>query len=93
MGHHHHHHPAHSHEGGSPATTPSGIDKLIKIIEHWIQHNEDHARSYREWAERAEQLGQEQVAQILQGVAKESLQQNQQMAEALAILQARHSPH
>ncbi len=90
---HHHHHSSNSHEHGSSSTTPSEMEKLVKIMEHWIGHNEDHARSYREWAARAEQLGQEQVARILQAVADDTLQQNRQMSTALTILQEQHAPH
>ncbi len=92
MGHDHRHSP-HSHEHSDLSTTPSETDKLVKIMAHWISHNEDHARSYREWAERAGRLGQTQVAQILQSVADDTLQQNHRLAEALAILQGQRAPH
>jgi hypothetical protein len=29
------------------------IDKLRVLIPHWIEHNREHAREFRSWAERA----------------------------------------
>ena len=29
------------------------IDKLRVLLPHWIEHNEEHATEFREWAERA----------------------------------------
>lgn len=37
-----------------PMTTS---DKLAHLLHHWIEHNDDHAGTYREWAERAEAEG------------------------------------
>ena len=33
------------------------VEKLRVLIEHWISHNEEHARQYREWADRIESEG------------------------------------
>jgi hypothetical protein len=27
-------------------------EKLIKLLSHWIKHNEDHAGTYTDWAEK-----------------------------------------
>jgi hypothetical protein len=43
-----HHHPDHGH----PAEL-SLDDKLIKLLEHWIRHNQEHAKTYGDWAEKA----------------------------------------
>jgi len=32
-------------------------EKLAHLLHHWIEHNEAHAATYREWAERAEAEG------------------------------------
>jgi hypothetical protein len=29
------------------------LDKLRVLIPHWIEHNEEHAREFRQWAEQA----------------------------------------
>ena len=59
---------------------------MIKMIEHWIQHNQDHAKSYREWAQRAEEQGRHEVCQILQAIADSTVQQNESMEKALRLL-------
>ena len=46
MTHHHEHH----HDVTSDLTFE---EKLIKLLEHWLKHNQDHAHTYQEWAGRA----------------------------------------
>jgi len=75
----------HSHDHQSHAAL-SEKDKLIKMIDHWIQHNLEHANSYREWARRAEGLGHSEVAQILEEIAGEATLQNERMEKALKRL-------
>ncbi len=63
--HHHHEHDhahAHSHD---VASTLSFEEKLIKLLEHWIKHNEDHTNTYADWAERAKTEGLGDVGTIL----------------------------
>mgnify|MGYP000022356956 CR=1 FL=1 len=35
-------------------------EKLLKLLNHWIKHNEDHAFNYRNWAEKAKANGQKE---------------------------------
>ena len=65
MTHHHHHH--HGHETES---TLSFDEKLIKLIEHWIKHNGDHAKTYRDWAQKAKQNGMDDAAVLLNDAAE-----------------------
>jgi uncharacterized protein (DUF302 family) len=65
MTHHHHHH--HGHETES---TLSFDEKLIKLIEHWIKHNGDHAETYRDWAQKAKQNGMGDASVLLNDVAE-----------------------
>lgn len=30
---------------------------MIKLLEHWIKHNDDHADSYHDWAQKAQAHG------------------------------------
>jgi hypothetical protein len=57
------------------------------MVQHWVHHNEEHARSYRQWAERARALGQGEVGRILDEVAQENLRLNGEMERILTILQ------
>ena len=43
---------------------------MIKLLEHWIKHNDDHADSYRDWAEKARAHGMPDAGKHLQEVAE-----------------------
>ncbi len=48
------------------------LEKLKHLLEHWIEHNEAHAKTYGEWALKAEVLGEKQLSVILGQIADES---------------------
>ncbi|MFZ2445202.1 MAG: hypothetical protein WAW37_02500 [Syntrophobacteraceae bacterium] len=79
---HHHGHGRHEH-GGEQVT---GLEKLRKMTEHWIGHNEDHAASYRLWANRAREAGQEESGAILDEVASDAAEQNTKLRRVLHLL-------
>jgi rubrerythrin len=83
--HHHHSNHHHGHE------KISDQQKLVKMMEHWIHHNQDHAHSYYEWAKRAKDMGWEQVAGILEEVAEQAMMQNRSIEQALALMKE-HGP-
>ena len=76
----HHHHDHDSHE-----EIPFD-DKLVKLLSHWIKHNEDHALNYRNWAEKAKTNGNGQVAELLEEAAEMSLTINEKFEAAIAAL-------
>jgi hypothetical protein len=80
---HHHHH--HHHDRDSHGEIPFN-EKLVKIISHWIKHNEEHASNYRSWAEKAKANDQLQAAAMLEEAADMSLSVNKKFEAALAIL-------
>lgn len=51
-------------------------EKLEKLIEHWMHHNEEHAESYLNWAEKAEAAGLTETARILKDVYQQILSIN-----------------
>lgn len=74
--HEHSHEPGHVHvhgenkEGKKPETE---FEKKIKILlEHWAEHNAEHARTYLEWAEKAREAGEERLSLILREISEES---------------------
>lgn len=72
MTHHHHsHHHAHDDHGHAPM---SFEEKMAKILEHWIQHNDDHAQSYRKWADDARAAGKDRAADLLEEAAAKTLE-------------------
>ena len=81
--HHSNHHHSNHHHGHEKV---SDQERLIKMMEHWIHHNHDHAHSYCEWAKRAKDMGWEQVARILEMVAEQTTLQNKNIEQALALM-------
>ena len=82
--HHHHHHHDHDYHEEMPFN-----EKLVKIISHWIKHNEEHALNYRNWAEKAKANEQHQAAALLEEAADLSLSVNQKFEAALAGLKGK----
>jgi hypothetical protein len=36
-------------------------EKLVKLLEHWIKHNDDHAENYKDWAKKTKEKGMNDV--------------------------------
>lgn len=62
MTHHHHH-------NGEGSSGLSFEERMIKLLEHWIKHNDDHAGNYRDWAAKAETAHMARVASLLEDAA------------------------
>jgi len=90
MSHHQHggrsHHGLNAHGSHSHGEGLSDREKLRKMIEHWIHHNEDHVQSYRQWAGQAEKLGETAVAETLEEAAAVSARMNALFEKALSRL-------
>jgi hypothetical protein len=85
-GHHHDHehgHHHHSHEAPSELTVE---EKLGKLLDHWIKHNEDHAETYVTWAKRANEKGLSNIANQLQEAADKTRSISENFEAALASL-------
>jgi len=48
------------------------LEKLKHLLEHWIEHNDAHVKTYSEWAVKADSLGEKELADILSLIAAES---------------------
>ncbi|TAN39724.1 MAG: ATP-binding cassette domain-containing protein [Nitrospirae bacterium] len=46
------------------------IEKLRHLIGHWLEHNQEHAKSYREWGEKAGAAGRHELASLLREIAE-----------------------
>lgn len=43
--------------------------KLKTLLNYWVEHNQEHSEEFKEWAEKARQMGEAEVAEeILQAV-------------------------
>ncbi|MBW1648163.1 MAG: hypothetical protein JRJ72_08635 [Deltaproteobacteria bacterium] len=90
--HHHehapHHHHEHDHGHGHPHDdTPAAMPfaaKLVKRLEHWHRHNEDHLGDYQQWVAQADRQGHPRVAAHLREVAELTRQISERLAQALA---------
>lgn len=47
------------------------IEKLKRLLHHWIEHNQEHSKTYREWAERLKGLNPE-ASLLLEDIARET---------------------
>jgi hypothetical protein len=62
------------------------LSKLAVLLPHWMEHNTEHANDFREWADRAEQAGQPEVAQHIRVAADALGQADIALSAALEIL-------
>jgi rubrerythrin len=76
---HHHHH--HSHDAPSELTVE---EKLGKLLDHWVKHNEEHATTYVTWADRAKEKGLGDIESQLKEAAEKtrSISENFKAASA-----------
>jgi hypothetical protein len=62
-------------------------EKLPIIIKHWIEHNESHIGEYRQWAEKAEELGLTAVKARISEAMEAIIQSNDLFKKALKELE------
>jgi hypothetical protein len=48
------------------------LEKLKHLLEHWVEHNEAHVKTYDEWAQKAEILGEKELSAVLRQITDES---------------------
>jgi hypothetical protein len=76
-----HHH--HDHEIQSTLTFD---EKMIKLLEHWIKHNDDHAQTYRDWAQKAKEKNMRKASSLLEDAAEMTLMISKKFEEAAALI-------
>ncbi len=59
---HKHHTHGHTHGSGHGHPDAETLQKLMVMLEHWIEHGDSHAENYREWAVKASGAGEEEIA-------------------------------
>jgi len=81
-GHHHHHH-----HGHKLLEEERDLKKKFAIrISHWKHHNEEHLKSYQEWAVKAEEMGYGKVSELLKEICRKTEEQNALFQEILEII-------
>ena len=82
--HEHDHHYEHNHDHNNNAQSNLSFDeKIVKLLEHWIKHNDDHAGTYRDWSKKAKDNNLEQAGLMIQEAAEMTVQINDKFREAL----------
>jgi hypothetical protein len=88
--HHDHSHPAHDHSHPVEVGEAGRIDfpqKLIRRLEHWRHHNEDHLDGYRQWVQSTAANGYGEVSALLEQILDLSRQITERLDRALAGLE------
>ncbi len=85
MTHHHHHEHDHHHDHEIESTL-SFNEKMIKLLEHWIKHNDDHAETYRDWAKKAKEKNMNEAGSLLEDAAEMTLEISKKFEEAADII-------
>jgi len=83
MSHHDHDHHNDNHE--TNAAIPFD-KKMVKLLEHWIKHDADHAETYREWAKKAKENDMEKVSVLLNEAAERTGDISRIFKEALSLI-------
>ncbi len=86
MNHHHDHDHDHDHDHHHDIEM-TFEEKLLKLLDHWCQHNEDHAKTYNQWAEKVKQNHMEIVAALIDEAAEMNLEINKKFEQAKALVQ------
>jgi rubrerythrin len=63
------------------------VSKLKHLLEHWAEHNTEHARTYLDWAKKAEGLGKGELADVLRGIARETEKLDKMFKKAETLCQ------
>lgn len=59
------------------------LDKLKHLLHHWKEHNDEHAETYRQWAEKASSLGNKELSKLLDKLYNETKNMNGLFEEAM----------
>ena len=85
MTHHHHHHHDHDHDHEIESTLTFD-EKMIKLLEHWVKHNDDHAETYRDWAKKAKENNMDEAGSLISDAAEMTLVISRKFEEAAGII-------
>ena len=60
--------------------------RLMKLLEHWIEHNDEHGNRFIEEANKAERLGFMEAAEEMKNAAKTSRSVSEHLWKAFELL-------
>jgi len=59
---------------------------MVKLLDHWIRHNDDHASTYRDWAEKAKTGKLTEVALLLEEAAEMTGRISEKFDQAASLI-------
>jgi len=62
------------------------LGKLKTLLPHWMKHNDEHAKTYKDWAEKMSSLGKKELSQVLEVIHQESQILRGLFEEALRVV-------
>jgi nickel/cobalt exporter len=62
-------------------------EKIKILLNHWIKHNKEHSQEFREWAEKAEGLGDAETSVDILEAAQQMDKANDALVRALKRLE------
>jgi cobalt/nickel transport system ATP-binding protein len=84
-----HHNHTHGHGHDHPHDEAETLNKLLAMLDHWIDHSDSHAESYREWAGKASDAGEEEIAREIHLAIDDNDSVKDHLKRARAILAAK----
>lgn len=62
------------------------VEKLKILLSHWVEHNEEHAKEFKEWAERAKGID----AAVYEGIMEAAQRMEEVNSSLLKALKRLH---
>ncbi len=62
------------------------LERLRVLVEHWLEHNAEHARTYKEWADRVEAQGRKDISDVLNKLYTETERLRELFNETLRLI-------
>ncbi len=62
------------------------LEKLKKLLPHWMKHNDEHAKTHKDWAEKMSSLGKKELSEALKAIHQESQKLRELFEEALRVV-------
>ena len=62
------------------------LEKLKILLPHWMEHNDKHAKTYKDWAAKMSSLGKEELSEALEAIYQESRKLRGLFQEALRVV-------
>ena len=86
---HKHHSHSHAQGGEHEQEGTETLRKLQVMLEHWIEHGDSHVENYLEWANKASEAGEEEIAKEIHLAMDDSEAVKNHLKRAKAILAAK----